>query len=332
MTNSPPRTHDLGLYFCNDSTTCEHVSPEGIPPSLSICQAKDCPHLLRKIRKSMIESYSFCPMQFYWVYIAGKQGGIHNDTWAPNQAMLVGTRFHEFASRFFDYYESVPESQEGWESLIPDEFNDAEREMAEWWVGYQLKRLHDLREHGRENEWSPISREAQMDNPIHGLTSTVDAVEWVDHDGDNWDVGRKTKQVCIVEYKTGRKLHFESAIRQCVFYALLWTANGNIGRVTHVKLVNPRLCAVETYKITKKDYESVVKSIVRLREIMKRGVYRPICSEGKFAACNMCDIENVKVFPLGSWRDTKFKQEENIHDGESTMCDVPGNRQEDETV
>jgi len=308
----PPVPHDFGSHFCKDTTGCT-LCVNGVAPKLQQCKDADCVRLLFKIRKSHIESYAFCPMQFYWTFIAGKQGGVNHDIWKPPQHMLVGTRFHEFATKFFDYYQMVPETMDDWESMIPEEFNDAEREMAGWWLGYQLMRLRELRAHGREDEWMPIAREQQMDNPEFGLTSTVDCVEWLDKDTNadgtvNWDVGKKTRQVCIVEYKTGRKMSIDSAVRQCTFYALLWSMNGNVGKVTHVKLVNPRLQAYAVYKITDDDIKNVIRSIVRLRHIIKDGVYRQNCSDGKYAACRMCDIHTLKIFPedAGSWKDHPF--------------------------
>lgn len=327
--NEAVLTHDFGTHFCARRNGCTEWKGD-IAPAMQVCVKKKCPELLLKIRKSMLESYSFCPMQFYWTYIQGRRA-------REVQHMVVGTRFHEFAQRFFDYYTAVDETLEAWESLIPDEFNEAEREMAEWWLGYQLQRLRDLREHGRESEWFPIAREQQMDNPTHGLTSTVDAVEWLDKDIDpvtnteTWSVGKATRQVCIVEYKTGRKMSIESAIRQCTFYALLWQMNGNVGRVTHVKLVNPRLMAYSVYKLKREDIELAILSVLRLREIIAKGVYRQVCSEGKYAACHMCDLETLKIFPPGMWKNGR-KFVEYMKNDKDVVCDVSGDAPTDEEL
>ncbi len=123
------------------------------------------------IRKSMLESYEFCPRQFYHQYVEGVQK-------PANQKMLIGTRFNEFADRFFDYALVIDSAY--WDELIPvHDLNGEEIEMFKWFVSYQRSRLTKLRLEGRENEFCPLYRELYMICDRVRLQSTVDGAEWV---------------------------------------------------------------------------------------------------------------------------------------------------------
>jgi CRISPR/Cas system-associated exonuclease Cas4 (RecB family) len=241
----------------------------------------------------MLESYEFCPRQFYHQFVEGVQKD-------ANQKMLIGTRFHEFAERFFDYAEVIP--QEHWDELIPlEHLNDEEITMYEWFVSYQRSRLTLLTKEDRVNEFIPLYRELYMICDHVQIKSTLDGAEWV---------SKKHDTVRLLEYKTGSKMNTESAIRQLAFYAVLWELSGNPGTVTELRLINPRLQAVYTAELTEDLKKAALLRVAKLRTAIDKNDFPYKCSDGKFAACHMCTLEELpRLFP-----DDGFERFSDIYD------------------
>jgi len=235
----------------------------------------------KHIRKSMLESYDFCPRQFYHQYVELVNKPV-------NQKMLIGTRFHEFAERFFDYALTI--DPDDWSELIPaDWLNEEELSMYEWFLSYQRKRLDKLRNEERENEFCPLYRELFMQCDRIQIKSTLDGAEWVD---------KLYNTVRLIEYKTGSKMNTESAIRQLAFYAVLWELSGNPGTITELRLINPRLQAIYTEQLTDDMRRLALTRIAKLRAAIDKNDFPYRCSDGKFAACRMCTLEELpRLFP-----------------------------------
>jgi hypothetical protein len=232
------------------------------------------------IRKSMLESFDFCPQSFF------KQWVMKNDK-EPNYKMLVGSRFHEFANTFFDYYQVVDPNH--WKELIPEEFNEEEVDMGVWFLNYQLERYAQLNLENRLNEFAPIYKELFMQCDSMRLKSTLDGAEWI---------SKRDDTIRLVEYKTGSRLDVDAAYRQLAFYAVLWTLNGNPGQVVKLRLVNPRLHAWAECDYTKELAETALKRVVKLRDAIDRSYFPYKCTDGKFAACKLCSLEELpKLFP-----------------------------------
>lgn len=233
------------------------------------------------IRKSMLESFEFCPRQFYHQFVEQVDR-------PANQKMLIGTRFHEFAERFFDY--AMVFDPDDWYDFIPyDWLNSEEVQMFEWFIRYQRRRLLELREQGRENEFCPIYRELYMVCDRVKLKSTLDGAEWVD----------KTKDtIRLVEYKTGGKANIDSAVRQLAFYAVLWELTGNPGTITELKVINPRLGITHTEPLTEEMKRYALLRVAKLRYAIDHNEFSHKCTEGKFAACRMCEMSELpRLFP-----------------------------------
>lgn len=233
------------------------------------------------IRKSMLESYEFCPRQFFHQFIEQVEK-------PANQKMLIGTRFHEFAERFFDYAMVI--EPEHWDELIPvNEFNDEEIEMVTWFLSFQRSRLAKLRKEGRESEFCPIYRELFMLCDRVQVKSTLDGAEWV---------SKAEQTVRLIEYKTGSKMNTESAIRQLAFYAVLWELSGNQGTITELMLINPRLQAVFKTELTDDLKKEALVRVAKLRKAIDTNTFPYKCTDGKYAACKMCTMEELpKLFP-----------------------------------
>lgn len=237
------------------------------------------------IRKSMLESYEFCPQQFFkqWIMGCSKE---------PNQKMLIGTRFHDWANTFFEYSGVI--DPDYWGDLIPTEFNEEEVEMVTWFIDYQRTRYQHLKQNDRLDEFAPIYKELFMVCDAIKIKSTLDGAEWVN---------KSEGTVCLLEYKTGAKIDAATAFRQLAFYAVLWTASGNPGKIVKLRLINPRLKVVQETDYTEQLQNTALKRVAKLRDAIDRSYFPYICSDGKFAACKLCGLEELpKLFPSDGFK------------------------------
>ncbi len=225
------------------------------------------------VRKSCIEDYQWCPYKFKRVWIDKVEI-------VPNNRMLMGTRFHDFAYKFFRYAGGIP--SEDWLQLIPDEFVPQEYEMAEWFVMNEWRRLREIND---IDLWQPIMCEQKMVNEQLHLESTVDRVDWYDREKD---------EVCIIEYKTGEKINWDSLQRQLAFYSLLWSTTIGLGKVTHMKLINPRIQVEEVRPLEEKYIDEVLTYVYDIRKSIENNTYDKKCSPVKFIFCRMCETDEVK--------------------------------------
>lgn len=236
--------------------------------------------LIMNIRKSMLESYDFCPRQMYHQYIEGVEK-------QANQKMLIGTRFHEFAERFFDVASTI--DHDAWYELIPEEFNDEEQDMTTWFITFQRMRWMDLERQNKLDYFTPMYRELFMICDTIKLQSTLDGAEWID---------RQAGTVRLIEYKTGGKIDKDAAFRQLAFYAVLWTMSGNPGTIKQLRLINPRLQVVVDAEYTDKLRDAALKRVAKLRAAIDNDDFPYKCTDGKYAACRMCKMEEIpKLFP-----------------------------------
>ncbi len=231
------------------------------------------------LRKSCLEDYSWCPWKFKHVWIDGV-------VQAPNRAMVVGTRFHDFAERFFDVCESV--EPEHWEDLVPvDVLMPDEVEMWTWFVENERNRLYMLMDADRLEDFHPIAREFKMENLELHLESTCDRADWE---------CKKLGIVSLIEYKTGEKVNDKSLLRQLAFYSLLWKETLGIGSVNVLKLINPRLKVCKEYELTTGAIKDVEKMIREMRECIELGLYPRLCTENKFPYCRVCTPSDSNAF------------------------------------
>ncbi len=227
------------------------------------------------LRKSMIEDFAWCPWRYNLVWN-------ENIVKRPTQAMLAGTRFHEFAEKFFDYCGAI--SMDRWDEFIPEQFKSVEVKMASWFIEYERKRYHKLEMQDRLDEFRPIIREHRMISHKMVMESTVDRVDW-------WD--KQKGEVCLVEYKTGSKVNDESLIRQLSFYMILWQETMNVGNVTHFKLINPRVGVEKIYPVKMWYIDKVIREISKIRKAIAEGNYPRTCNDVKYAFCRQCSLEDA---------------------------------------
>lgn len=229
------------------------------------------------IRKSMIEDYIMCPWKFKRIWLDGVKK-------VPNQDMIVGTRYHDFMQAFFEHH--VPE--EYWYDMIPDEFLPIEKEWARWTLDKESERKRLLEVKGREDEFMPIKLEFNMISPTLYLESKPDRMEWYD---------KSKGQVCAVEYKTGNNPNWESVKRQLALYAILWENVVKLGKVTHLKLINPQAKIYRTINLDTWEKDRVYKTIGAIRKAIKEGNFPRKCNEVIYAYCLMCTPDETGLYP-----------------------------------
>ena len=222
------------------------------------------------IRKSMIEEFHFCPYKFKKRYIDESIVDL------PNQSMLMGTRFHEVAEKFFDNHESA---------LCYDftkHYNNHEVKMIDWFMDMEMKRLAWLIDQDRQEEWMPLHREVTLTNEELNITGTIDRVDWID---------KERGIIRLVEYKTSKKVDDASLRRQLGFYSYLYNNTLNMGKVDKLRLINPRLQVVIDYDVP--SVESIMKHVDNLKDSMLNNNFPPKCNPIKLSTCRCCSPDEV---------------------------------------
>ena len=233
------------------------LSPTDLLPS-------DYQYLPLFVRKSHIESYSFCPRQFYKQYVLEQDAN-------PTYAMTSGTRFHDFAEKFFDVApDFIPTD---WHSFIPIEFGHYEYEMASWFIHYEVARFIDK----PDNLWIPAYREIKVSSDEHLLSGTIDRIDWVDPDENT---------VTVVEYKTSKGVDEDSLKRQLGFYTIMVEEDLGL-TVENVRLINPRL--KKYLDFGRPDTKLPLKWADKIRAAYyDESLCAPKCSYVKYAVCQVC--------------------------------------------
>ena len=224
------------------------------------------------VRKSHIESYSFCPYQFKLQYVDELEI-------KESYAMTVGTRFHEFADKFFDICESYNTDQ--WYDFIPSSFGNYERSMAEFFIDYEINDV--LIE---ENPmWFPAFRELELFHDDLLISGGIDRIDWV--------VPGKT--VKLWEYKTSKKFDKKSLSRQFGIYKLLIEDILGYEVVECVDL-NPRLRTVTPVVPMNRI------AVLELVDMIRYAYYnpetcKPKCSDVKYFICCVCrSMEEANLY------------------------------------
>jgi hypothetical protein len=232
------------------------------------------------IRKSMIEDFSWCPWKFKDVWI-------DRHTKTPNQAMLLGTRFHDFAYKFFDYYITLPIDE--WEVMIPDQFIEKEKQWARWFINQERLRYRRLQQDNRLDEFKPILREQNIQNIKLCIESHPDRVDWYNKEDD---------EICITEYKTGGSVNWKSIKRQLAFYALLWENTIGLGKITKIQLINPRLRISQMVDLDPWEVDKSIQDIIKIRKAMKYNDFKRSCSPIIHPYCMLCSPSESGMYPI----------------------------------
>lgn len=228
------------------------------------------------LRKSMIESFNFCPMQFRKSWIEG----ISQET---NYKMIVGTRFHEFAYWFFDVCQAFPPEQ--WVELVPNVFTPFEQDMARWWIEQEHKRYIEL--DSDYEVFMPVQREIKLEDDSIAITGTCDRLDWIDKDAGI---------MAITEYKTGGSYDEASIIRQLAFYKLIWDNTIKLGDIKYLRYINPRRQDYKLIPMPSNVADIVYLNISKVRKAIREDILPYKCSAAKHPICNLCDAEECGAY------------------------------------
>jgi len=209
------------------------------------------------IRKSMIETYKWCPYQYYLTYIDKIPIPV-------TYAMVLGTRFHDFAEQFFDISEPSTISLEG--------YTEHEKPLYEWFVAYEQIRKNKVK------NYLPYALEIKLQSERLLLSGTIDRIDIEDD-----------STYTVVEYKTGKKIDDNSIVRQCSLYKLLIEDTLPI-HISKYRAINPRIKEVREYEINERDIKKTLQDIELVREAT---VFKKSCSLFKYPYCKMCTIDDL---------------------------------------
>lgn len=226
------------------------------------------------LRKSMIEAYHFCPMQF-------RKNWVEETPVIESYKMAVGTRFHEFAYWFFDVCGGV--KPENWGELVPSRFTDFEQDMAAWWVEQEYKRFCAV----HPDEFTPIEREVKLEDSVLCLTGTCDRMDWI-----NKDEG----VIAVTEYKTGASFDEKSIVGQLGFYKIMWENNIGLGSIRYLRYINPRRKEYRLIDIPPNINDIVYMNISQLRKAIREDAFPYRCSEVKHIICGLCSAEECGAY------------------------------------
>lgn len=225
------------------------------------------------ITKSMLETYKICPWSF-------KRRYIDKIITPSTPAMEIGTRFHEFAERFFIHFDKL--KSENWFKFIPTAFAPAEQDMARWFLQEEEYRFKKL----SFEQWMPLKLEDKLRSHTQYLSGYIDRVDWRDID---------ERTVTIVEYKTGSSLNATSIRQQGAFYKLLWDEFYPDTTATHIKLINPKMMRVEEFEITTRTINSVNQHLEAMRDAISCNLFPRDCSMIKYGFCGLCNSKEVTL-------------------------------------
>lgn len=225
------------------------------------------------ISKSRLSTYAFCPLQYRKKYI---------DKVIPqvaNYAVTVGSRFHNFAERFFEVAPDYP--PEMWSDFIHEDFTPNEKQMLQWFINQERERL-DLYD-GDFDLWMPQVREGKFINHEHGLRGIVDRIDVLDD------------TFIIVEYKTSKSIYKPSLQGEFGFYVLLLQAYEQYkGKKFVGCVVNPRLGEIQFMSPSRET--TILKRIDTLKKSIELDRFPPTCMESKMAYCGACSIEEAGLY------------------------------------
>lgn len=220
------------------------------------------------VTKSMIFSYFFCPVQFKKQYIDKiKQ--------KPTYQMMVGTRVHDYYDTFFKNIDKFDISQ--WNDTIPDDFNEPEREMAEFFLDFERKRYEEL----DYELFKPYSTELWCQSEKYHIRGFIDRIDWLNKDEN---------ELMLVEYKTGKSFKAPQLRQELAFYSILFNdVTDNQFNITHTACFNPNARRYEKWPLHKRDLTNTIKKWNKLLIAIENNVYEEKCSDFKRLFCNRCD-------------------------------------------
>lgn len=226
-----------------------------------------------RLSKSAIESFGYCPYSFWLKYIQKFRT-------PANEAMLRGTRFHNFAEAFFDHCDEC--SPDEWEQFIDTTLKEDEQEYQRWFIKKERIRYNKLLSEGKEDYFIPEFREVHLNAPTLKLHGYIDRIDCNDKD---------KKTFTLVEYKTSKKHKPADVKRELSYYRMLWDETmSEIGTITQLLIINPECDEYHYYKISERNMNAAKNMMIKVREALAKNEFPKPMNMYKCLHCDLCTL------------------------------------------
>ena len=234
---------------------------------------------LRPIRKSAFITYKQCQKKFEFMYY-GEHYFDYGEEDQDNHALRRGNLFHNGCEKFFKNIQNkihtaeLPNHFREYLPIIKDDRDLIVNEWFDWFAEQEKIRYDELTLAEKCGEWMPIATELQIK-----MEDTIDRTGHV----DRLDIIPGTKNICVVEYKTGKSYDMD---KPYVFTAM----NAEIGfyvqvlraakvfpnnPITHWKVINPTLKKIWFNKISPISLKGVETTYGEITEkVINKGKFK----------------------------------------------------------
>lgn len=225
----------------------------------------------RPIRKTAFMKYRKCPRQFEYFYNDADYFAYNEDELSANDALRHGSMFHKAADSFFTQLEGKKINEDKFRDLLPTG-TDID-EWFDWFAEEEKKRYRQLVNTDMVGYFMPIAREIE----IRTLNEDIPKTGHV----DRIDVIPGTKNLCIVEYKTGKSYNMDNSYAltemnaEMGFYLKI-IEDANVfpnNKVITWKVINPTLKKIwvnqispMTIRSVDKTYQTIIDKIKNKKE------------------------------------------------------------------
>lgn len=224
----------------------------------------------------MVFSFDFCPRQFYKNYILGERK-------EKTQSMLMGIRLHEFFDRFFEYYNVIP--IERWLDVIPDDFNEMEKQAAYNFIVYEIERYLDFQKDNKIEYFKPQSREIFLVSEEPKLRGYIDRIDWYDQENN---------EVVLVEYKTGYSTQTSKIKQELEFYVYMTEQSDDVDFVVkQYMLYNPTIESYNIWYPSQRSRNLMLKKYNKLLKALEDNNFETEYNMHKCNVCGMCSAEEL---------------------------------------
>lgn len=198
--------------------------------------------------------------------------------------MAIGTRFHNFAENFF--VGCVELEPEEWGNLVDDSLDEEEQEMQWFFIEEEVKRYRELENQDALDLYYPLATEKVLESKTLKLKGYIDRVDWINKD---------KKELCLVEYKTGRKYSPPDVKRELSLYKMLWDeTNSDLGTINKFLIINPRAKRYEYFKVDGRNMRAAETAIINVRRALDKNEFPKANNLFKCNICKLCALYDTK--------------------------------------
>lgn len=247
----------------------------------------------RPIRKSAYTSYLKCQKKFEYMYNSDDYFSYGLEEAENNEALRRGNRFHDGCDQFFRNIEGkikTPGLPSTFRDLLPivtDERDLIVNEWFDWFAEKEKERYIELDESNKLGYFFPIATELEI-----RLPDTIDRTGHV----DRIDIIPGTKELQIVEYKTGKSYNMDNQyavtdMNQEIGFYIQIINTANIfpnNKITEWKVINPTLKRIWVNRISPISLRTVER---KYKEITDKVISKDKFPRNMGVQCKHCPFE-----------------------------------------